>query len=155
MKTALVFALIFVGSVSQAMTSGRFLGQQFMINIAAQNPDGSVDSSPQKLFDAMNVPVQDSMLGPGKALKAEQKVLNFICANRGSGGGYTCMILIHQSAAAQIGLHKASFHLQGETARNLSAQFFLNDQNHFNFEDDSGLLSIKVSPDTIDIIFQE
>ena len=78
MKTLLIFLMMGSASVSHAMTNGRFLGQQFMINIAAQNPDGGSDDFPRALFDVMNVPIQDSMLGPGKVLKTPDKTLNFI-----------------------------------------------------------------------------
>lgn len=154
MKFILATLIVLIGSGAQALTSGRFLGQQFMINIATKSYDGSVDELPQKIFEGMNVPVQDSILGPGKALKAPEKILNFICANRTGSGGYTCMLLIHSSEWAQLGAKKASLRIQGDLAQSLAAQFHLN-QGVLVFSNSEGTLEIKVTPNELNIRFAE
>ncbi len=153
MKTALVILFLSMGSLSQAATSGSFLGQQFMINISAQGYDGSTDELPQKLFEAMNVPAQDSMLGPGKALKTPDKFLNFICANRGSGGGYTCMLLIHRTQWSRLGTKSASLRVQGDLAQALAAQFY--SSNAVTFHNAEGTLEVKVAPNEFSIRFDQ
>ncbi|QDK37755.1 hypothetical protein [Bdellovibrio sp. NC01] len=154
MKTLVMLLLLSSASVSHAVTNGRFLGQQFMINIAAQNPDGSSDDFPQKLFEVMNVPIQDSMLGPGKSLKAPERTLNFICANRTSGG-YTCMLLIHRTANAQLGLKTASFKANGELAQALGQQFFLGNEQKIVLSNAEHTLEIQVTPTDFSIRFDE
>ncbi|MDG0816648.1 hypothetical protein [Bdellovibrio svalbardensis] len=151
-RIALAILIMTSGSLSQARTQGRFLGQQFMINIAAQGYDGSTDELPQKLFEAMNVPVQDSILGPGKTLQTPFKFLDFICANRTSGG-YTCMLLIHPSKSAQLGLKTASLRVEGEMAQKLAAQFFPSSGEVF--QNAEGTLEVKVTPNQFSIRFDE
>ncbi|HEX7672578.1 MAG TPA: hypothetical protein VF412_00335 [Bdellovibrio sp.] len=154
MKKIFLSTLIFLSAgFAQAMTQGQFLGGQFMINMTAQNPDGSGDESPQKLFTAMNVPIQDSMLGPGKSLKTDQKIMNFICANR-SNGGYTCMLMLQRSASAQLGLHRATLELEGDSAIATAAQFFL-DHGTYRFVNEEKTLQVLVTPTTFSIHFDE
>lgn len=125
-----------------------------MINIAAQNPDGSSDDFPRALFDVMNVPIQDSMLGPGKVLKTPDKMLNFICANRTSGG-YTCMVLIHRTSNAQLGLKTASFTAHGELAQALGQQFFLGNEEKIVLSNAEHTFELQVTPTDFRIRFDE
>ncbi|MEN0058696.1 MAG: hypothetical protein AAGB31_07665, partial [Bdellovibrio sp.] len=91
-------------SLGKAVTKGQFVGRQMIINISSAAYDGSVDGSPQILFEAMNRPEQDSILGRGKALEVAKNILNFVCAKRGENN-YQCSIYIHQSEVGRVSLN--------------------------------------------------
>lgn len=142
----LIFGLLLLSvSTSQAGTRGQFAGMQFLVNIASVMYDGSNDSSPHVLFEAMDRPEQDSIFGKGKTLEAPQKVLNFICARKGENN-YHCSIYIHQSNLARIAPGKAYFEARGEQARALFDQFHSN-KVQFSFRDGDGLFLIEATPE--------
>ncbi|AFY01616.1 hypothetical protein [Bdellovibrio bacteriovorus] len=145
MRVFLFALLLLTATTSQAGTRGQFLGMQLIVNIASVMYDGSNDSSPHVLFEAMNRPEQDSMVGRGKVLEAPQKVLNFICARKGENN-YHCAIYIHQSPLARIGPGMAHFEARGAEARALFEQFHTQD-NRFSFRDGDGLFLIEATPE--------
>ncbi|UXR63581.1 hypothetical protein EZJ49_10890 [Bdellovibrio bacteriovorus] len=142
----LLFVLMMLSvSASFAGTRGQFLGMQFIVNIASVMYDGSNDSSPQILFEAMDRPEQDSMIGRGKVLESPQKVLNFICARKGENN-YHCAIYIHKSALGRIAPGKAYFDARGEQARALFEQFHT-ENGRLSFKDGDGLFQIEATPE--------
>lgn len=145
MKVLFFTLLTLSASFAQAGTRGQFLGMQFIVNIASVMYDGSNDSSPHVLFEAMDRPEQDSMIGRGKVLEAPKKVLNFICARKGENN-YQCSIYIHNSPSARIGPGMAHFEARGAEARALFEQFHTED-NYFTYQDDDGLFLIEATPD--------
>lgn len=134
-----------------ATTKGQFMGMQMVVNVASVNYDGTVDGSPQVLFEAMDRPEQDSILGRGKALEAPQKVLNFICAKRGENN-YQCSIYVHKSNLGRIGPGKAYFEVRGDEAKLYFQQFYAK-EGVFSFKDEAGTLIIYATPERFVIKF--
>lgn len=145
MKCLFFLFLSFSSSSALATTTGRYLGLQLVVNIASHNSDGSVDGSPQALFEAMDRPEQDSVLGRGKALEAPQKVLNFICAKRAENQ-YQCSIYIHKSNLGRIAPGKAYFEARGDEAKAYFQQFYSQD-DVFSFKDEANTLVIYATPE--------
>ncbi|WP_413944730.1 hypothetical protein [Bdellovibrio sp. HCB-162] len=142
----LLFALLSLSfSTSFATTRGQFVGLQMLVNIWSTSYDGSVDGSPQVLFEAMDRPEQDSMVGRGKVLDTPQKVLNFICAKKGENN-YQCSITIHRSNFASIGPGKAQFVARGADAKAIFEQFHTQN-DRFSYRDEMSTFSIEATPD--------
>lgn len=148
----LILALLSLSfSKALAVTKGQFMGMQMIVNIASKNYDGSVDGSPQVLFEAMDRPEQDSFLGRGKALEAPQKVLNFICARKGDNN-YQCSIYIHKSNLGRIGMNSAYFEARGDEAKALFQQFYSKD-GVYSFKDEASTFLIYATPERFVIKF--
>lgn len=145
MRILLFAVLLLTTTTSWAATRGQFVGMQFIVNVASVMYDGSNDSSPQILFDAMDRPLQDSIIGRGKTLEAPNKVLNFICAHKGENN-YQCSIYIHQSSISRIAPNKAYFDARGELAKQLFDQFHT-ENGRFSFRDGDGVFVIEATPD--------
>lgn len=153
MKYLILSILISWTTAAQAVTQGRFFGMHMMINISSKFYDGSFDDTAYTLFKAMNVPIQDSMIGPGKSLKAAEKTLNFICAQRGEEN-FQCTLFIFPTAWGQIAQGKASFVVTGSEARAFSEQFHL-PNGEFSLMNPEGTLRIDVQNELFSIKFNE
>lgn len=148
----LIFAFLSLTIANaHAVTKGQFMGLQMIVNVSSVMYDGTVDGSPQVLFEGMDRPEQDSFLGRGKALEAPQKVLNFICAKRGENN-YQCSIYIHQSSLGRISPGKAYFEARGEEAKALFQQFYAKN-GVYSFKDEAGTLIIYATPERFVIKF--
>lgn len=130
---------------AMAITQGQFTGFNMIVNMASNMSDGSVDGSPQALFDSMNRPEQDSMAGRGKVLVVPKKVLNFICARRAENN-YHCSIYIHKSEFSQIAPGMARFEVRGEQAKALFDQFH-SQGGRYSYRDESSVFGIDATPD--------
>lgn len=147
-----IFALLSLSfSNALAVTQGQFMGAQMVINITSAQYDGSVDGSPQVLFEAMDRPEKETMIGRGKVLEAPKKVLNFLCGRRAENN-YQCSIYIHQSSLARIGIGKAYFEARGEQAKAFFEQF--HSQNGvFSYKDEGNTFVIYSTPERFVIKF--
>lgn len=153
MHIFLLLSLVFFSSNLQARTEGRFLGMQYMINIISAGVDGTFEHTPARIYEQMNVPEQQSMLGPGKALELSKKEMTFIC-NKKAENNYHCSIMIFKSAAGSFDLQSAQIKYTGEQAKALVAQFFPNkDGSDINITDDSGKFNLVVKPDLFQLTF--
>ena len=86
--------LIFSWSLnSYSAVKAQFFGVQTMLNIISAG-----DSDPLDLFNLMNVPIQNSIMGPGKAIVSLDKIFNFVCAVQGNEN--KCSIIIKASPKA-------------------------------------------------------
>lgn len=153
MKFLIFMTTFALGMTAQAVTKGQFAGMQMMINIASINYDGTVDGSPQTLFDVMDRPVEGSIAGQGKKLLTPKGVFNFICAHRAENN-YQCSIFVQQSAYGKFAPGYAVLDIQGEEARALAAQFFLKN-SEFVFRNEESTLYLKVTPDRFYLVFKE
>src|SRR5688572_21389328 len=79
-----------------AATRATFFGIGAMVQVLPQHPGGSADNDSFDLYKAMNVPVQDSMIGPGKAIQTPDQGLSFTCAIR-NNTSYECSIIFNRS----------------------------------------------------------
>lgn len=154
MKFLLLSILFFVLNL-EARTEGQFFGQQYMINISSRSVDGTFDHTAARLFEQMNVPEQNSFLGPGKALSVSQKEMTFIC-NKKQENQFQCSIMIFNSAFGKIGFNSANIKYTGEKASEMFQQFFPNeDGSEIKITDDTGRFNLIVKPDLFQIIYAQ
>ncbi len=152
MKISFFFLISSLALSAQAVTKGQFAGVQMMINIASINYDGTVDGSPQTLFDALDRPAEDSIAGRGKKLLTPKGVFNFICAKRAENN-YQCSVYIQNSAYGKIGPGFAALDIQGEEAQTIFAQFF-SEQGQFAFRNEEDTFYLKATPQRFQILFK-
>lgn len=148
---SLFMAFQFCAGFAQATTTGRFVGPQMLLGLVSHGYDGSVDSSPQRLYELMDRPIQESMMGKGKSLATEKKILNFVCSDRGQGN-FSCAINIHKSPFSQVSAQKATFEARGEDARHLFSQFH-SQNGRISFRDESNLFMIEATPESFLMVY--
>jgi len=111
-----------------------FLGFQAMISIThPTGGDPQSDPDAKNLFQVMDVPIQGSVMGPGKGIVTNGKILNLSCVDRASAG-YQCSMVIQRSAQTVIDSQRGyiSFRATAEEAGELVRKFHLeNGKAHF------------------------
>jgi len=150
-----VCALVYLGSsLAMAVTTAQYFGMQGMINIS-NNHLGQTDSDAETLLADMNVPVQDSVMGPGKAITSEGQILNFICANRGSRN-FTCTVIIQSSPHSKLSPNKMAYELSGEEAKIIHEKFHPNQEDgSYRFISTDGLFQVQSTPEHFLVIYQK
>ncbi|MFP5519760.1 MAG: hypothetical protein ACLGGX_07645 [Bdellovibrionia bacterium] len=134
MKIIWLYLIVLLsGTQSLAATSGKLTGLTGMINIVSQQYGEGPDTDALVLFEDMNVPVQDSFLGPGKSIVSKDRALNFVCAERGARGGPTCTIMINRSANSILSRGRIGFRVTGDQAWEFSSKFKLDGNKVFSF----------------------
>lgn len=134
-----------------AATSSKFFGMQGMINISSKDARGPLDDDAQTLFAEMNVPVQDSFMGPGKSIVADNKALNFVCSNSNTRG-YMCTIMLSRSSHTQLSSSKMVYSVDGVLAQEISAKFH---KVNYKFISTDGIFSIHSTPEKFELIYNE
>lgn len=87
MKQLLIFTVFFFHLFAAEAACHSVFNFGMFASIMIQNPDGGFpDGDADLLWKSMNVPEQDSNLGPGKSIVSAGKEINFICVNRGGDG---------------------------------------------------------------------
>lgn len=102
------------------------------------------DTNGKFLFDSMNVPIQSTFLGPGKAINGSGQIMSWVCGDRGTDG-HQCTIMIQQSAVSSIGISpvKARYEVTGTEAQTLFQMITANTTaGEFKFTNDEGTLSL-------------
>lgn len=156
MKFLISFLVLILGFEAQALTRGQFVGPYGIIRIVAKDFTGAADSDGQILFEAMDVPQKDSILGPGKVIEPADRGLQFICANRPQIG-YECSIFIHQKGHGSVNSLKKTmqYKVLGDEA-NVYGKLFKTDANgEFHFISVDGLLKVNVGPGLFEVLFQQ
>lgn len=156
MKILISFLVLILGFTAQAMTNGQFAGPYGIIKVVARDFAGAADTDGKVLYEAMNVPEKDSMLGPGKAIEAADGALQFICANRNQVG-FECSIFIHQKGYGSVNAQKKTmlYKLLGDEA-NVYGKLFKTDANgEFHFASVDGLLKVNIGPGYFEVSFQQ
>ena len=102
-----------------------FLGDRNAMAILTPTDSlGNSDSDSSDLFQIMNVPEQDTMLGRGKSITSADRDFNLVC------GEYKnqCQFILNKSQNVKISgpMKKMSFRLTGEQAAALTGLFKLN-----------------------------
>ncbi len=132
------FIFVIVFSISGwSVTRATFFGVGAMIQLIPQNPGGAADSDSLDLYKAMNVPVQETMLGPGKAIQSPDQALNLSCAIR-NNISHECSIVLNRSKYLRLDPinKKIKFHITGTMADEIRRKFFLtNEEFHFKSTD--------------------
>lgn len=159
MKKYLVIALVVLTSgAASAVTRSAFPfgGQQATVMIAAQTMDGSQDSDGYNLFKMMNVPIQDSFVGPGKAIFSANRDFNISCGQR-QNVGTECSFLFSKSARTKIDfMNKTVDVLVNDLeAAGLIAKFFVDVQGKMQYSTTDGKLNLVIQNNEIHIQFTE
>jgi len=156
MKILITILVLILSFTAQAMTSGQFIGPYGIIRVVPQNLSGESDLDGKVLYEAMNVPVKDSMIGPGKAIETADGALQFICALRQQAGP-ECSIFIHQKGHGIVNSATKTmiYKVQGDEA-DVYVKLFKTDVNgEFNFVSVDRLLKIQIAPGFFEVRFQQ
>ncbi|MBS1971991.1 MAG: DUF2183 domain-containing protein [Bdellovibrionales bacterium] len=156
MKFLVSFLVFVLSFTAQAVTSGQFAGPYGIIRIIAKDFAGNADTDGQVLYEAMDVPVQDSIIGPGKAINSADRGLQFICANRAQAG-YECSIFIHPEGYGNVNpIAKSMLYKVTGTQADVYAKVFKTDANgEFHFVSVDGLFQVNLSPGSFEVSFQQ
>lgn len=151
----LFFFLVFSATSALAAVRGHFFGITGMIQVLPHNIEGITDNDSVLLYQAMNVPEQQSMLGPGKAFYSPDRALDFVCGIRNSSI-YECTLMLKNSPFVRLDpLHRLmSFHVEGAEADQLRQNFFLTAER-FDFRSADGKLQIVAFPGSFRLTFQD
>jgi hypothetical protein len=139
-----------------AVTVGRFIpgGRQVTVTITNKTQVSS-DNDGGILYSALNLPVENTFLGPGKSLVTTERDLNFNCVVR-DGNNPTCSIILNASTKnVKIDAFQnyARYQATGPLAQELATKFHLQDGS-FSFTNQEGNLKISVSDSVFKIEFQ-
>ena len=120
MKTLLI-ALLFTG-ISNAATQVQFIpiGRAIVTILGSDAVD---------LFDLMNVPEQNTMLGPGKGISTNSQDMNFSCGTQTSRGPM-CSIVFNSSSRSKVSSTKRTitFKMTGSEAQEMLNLWRINDE---------------------------
>ncbi len=157
MKAALrngILGLIVLSAQSvMALTTAQYFGMQGMINIA--NHTGESDSDARTMMADMNVPVQSSVMGPGKAITNEGKILNYICADRGADN-FTCTVIIQKSPHSKLSPQRIAYEVFGPEALGLNEKFHPNQADgSYQFTSIDGLFHVISTADHFLVEYQQ
>jgi hypothetical protein len=135
------------------VTTAQYFGMQGMINIA--NHTGQTDADARTLMADMNVPIQGSVMGPGKAITNEGKILNYICADRGSGN-FSCTVIIQKSPHSKLSPQRIAYEVFGEQAQGLHEKFHPNQgDGSYQFTSIDGLFQVISTNDHFLVEYQQ
>ena len=146
-------AFIFV-SEAQAIIKIQFFGMQTMVNVIGHDRLGGSDSDPVDIFNLMNVPIQHTLMGPGKSIVTADRKFNLVCAVQ--GGENKCSLVIQLSPETQADpFNKVlTYDLDGDSARKLVKQFYLNKVQSIHFVSADKQLSLDITEDHFRLHFQ-
>jgi hypothetical protein len=141
-------------STAQAVTQTQFLPGNYsaMAYVRAQTPDGQQDQDAFTLFQMMNVPIQNSIMGPGKAIFTNSRDFNLICA---TAKGLCSIILNHSEHVKILPQQKTMiFAVVGVEADQLRALFDLK-QDEFHFLSTDHKMRITAVPGAFEFLVNE
>lgn len=141
-------------SSAQAVTQTQFLPGNYsaMAYVRAQTPDGQQDQDAFTLFRLMKVPVQNSIMGPGKAIFSNSRDFNLTCA---TARGLCSIILNHSEHVKILPQQKTMiFAVTGAEADQLRALFDLK-QDEFYFLSTDHKMRITAVPGSFEFLVNE
>lgn len=145
MKTALyLFVFLFSYKSFSATRLQFFIGDHnAMAILTPMDSYGNADSDSTDLFQIMNVPEQDTMLGKGKSIVSGDRDFNLVC------GEYKnqCQFILNRSVNVRIsGTEKSMrFAVGGEKAARLTELFKVNSNGEAFFQTADKMLLLKGS----------
>lgn len=149
---------LLVSTQAFAITHGYFIGlnSQGMIMLTEQDRTGGNDNDAYHLFEAMDVPIQNSFLGPGKAIVTADRGLNFVCAHRTSGE-YQCSITINAGKDGKVSKSNGSIYYKatGDKGIEVSKLFKANSDKGYYFESSDGLFKVWARPTEFILQYQQ
>lgn len=134
MKIALILIITLMSSLSFSATRMRFfIGDRNSIAfITPTDIYGNADSDSTDLYQVMNVPEQDTMLGKGKGIVSTDSDFNLVCSEYRQ----QCQVILNKSPNTIISTSKKymSFSVTGEEAARLTQMFKLNERGEAYFK---------------------
>ena len=145
-KSAVVITFISLFSVPLfAGTKAHFfnLNTQAMIVIANNALEGGADPDAELLYSLMDVPPQNSLIGPGKAIVTSDKDFNLTCGVR-NNKLTECNFIFKKSGRVDINGSNRSivYEISGDEGRHLAQKFVKNQGDHFAFQNSDSTLNI-------------
>lgn len=156
MKFLMLFLVLSLGVSAQAVTRAQFVGPYGIIRIVAKDYSGMTDTDGQILFEQMNVPVRDSIIGPGKSIEAADKGLQFICANRHELG-FECSIFVHKKGHGAVNASRKlmQYKVEGPEADIYSKLFKVDEKGQLLFVSQEGYFKVEVKPQYFEVLYYE
>lgn len=160
---SLLFGLVFmpIHSFADTVARGFPFGGQVQITVYKGTLGQGDDRDARVLMDAMNVPLQNSPLGPGKAIVDSAKLLNWTCADRGQAG-YHCALLVRPGqggselqSRTQISPPAVTYVATGEVALELFEMLVPTTPGFFEFENQEQTLKISATPEKFELVYRE
>lgn len=143
MKFMICVSTLLLSLVSFSATRLQFfLGDRnAMAILTPTDAFGNSDSDSSDLYQTMNVPEQDTMLGRGKSITSSERDFNLVCGEYKS----QCQFILNKSQNVKISvaMKTMSFRLTGEQAAALSGLFKLNSEGEAYFQTTDKLLRLK------------
>jgi hypothetical protein len=135
MKLTLIILCTFICSLSFSATRLRFfIGDRNSIAfITPTDIYGNADSDSSDLYQIMNVPEQDTMLGKGKSIvMGNDSDFNLVCAEYRN----QCQVILNKTANTVISGSKKymRFEVTGADAAHLTSMFKLNSKGEAYFK---------------------
>ena len=154
-KSLLFFLGFSLSFTAHALTSGQFVGRYGIIRVVARDASGATDTDGQVLLNAMNVPTQNSMLGPGKVIESSDRALQFICADRPQVGA-ECSIFIQQNGHGIVDMFRKymQYKVIGSEADVYAKLFKMDGSGEFHFTSIEGSLKVEVRPQYFEVYFK-
>jgi hypothetical protein len=154
-------ATIPITSYADTVAQGFPFGGQVQITVYKGTLGQGDDRDARLLMDAMNVPLQNSPLGPGKAIVDSSKLLNWTCADRGQAG-YHCALLVRPGQSGsdlqsrtQISPPGVTYMASGEVALALFEMLVPTAPGAFAFENQEQTLKISATPEKFELVYRE
>jgi hypothetical protein len=147
-------AFTICATTATASTTGSFAGAFGIIRIMPTDSSGTTDLDSVTLYQAMNVPVKDSMLGPGKLIEDAEKALQFICAIR-NGSAYECAIFIKKSAHSSVNPVQGAmqFKVTGPDAEAFTKLYHTDVNGEFHFVSQEANFKVEIRPQYFEVLF--
>ncbi|RYZ82139.1 MAG: DUF2183 domain-containing protein, partial [Proteobacteria bacterium] len=155
-KLALIMLIALTGTTAAAYTHAEFAGLYGIIRMVPKDQAGNADTDTVTLYRQMDVPIKDSMLGPGKTIQTAERALQFICAIR-NGTDYECAIFIQSSANSTVNPLGGymQYKLTGPAADVYAKMFRTNADGNFDFVNTEGTFKVTVKPHYFEVLFNK
>lgn len=114
--------------------------------------DNNVDE--QTLWDLMNVPPQDSFVGPGKVIETADKNFSLICGQRQNRVHCTVAVKRHSRAVIDARRKRLEVVIAGDEGRQVVEKFHLQNGG-FVYGTGDNKLSLRGGPEGFHLLFQE
>jgi hypothetical protein len=139
---------------AQAYTTGQFAGLYGIIRLNTKDPSGATNNDARGVFEAMDVPIQNSMMGPGKVIQSTERALQFICADRPQEG-IECSIFIQRSQNSSVNPLKGTmqYKVTGPAAEFFTSKYHLDANGEYLFTSEEGNLKVQVKSQYFEVSF--
>lgn len=159
MKKNLIFIVaVLLSTVSSfAFTRSFFsMAGQAQVTLGAQSMTGVQDADGYNLFQLMNVPIQDSFIGPGKAIFSANRDVNISCGQRAQSGT-ECSFIFNKSSRVKINpaSKQIDMLINDSEASDLIKKFVLNESSEMIYQTEDHMVTLSIRNNEIRLHFTE